>query len=369
MSLTLTNYWWLLIWIFTVGTLLNQKFPKQPIMVMGKIEYRWSVIAVVILVTPYIIWAGARGHFADTNAYRIMFSQAPTEWSGLRAYMENIPEDVNFFFVSAIIKIIFGNSEIIYFTIIATFQMICVAYLFRRYSSDFWISFFLFIVSVNYLSWMFNGTRQFVAVCICMLATKYVLQKKYLVSSMLIILASSFHGTAIIMLPIFFIAQGEAWNRKTILFIGLTILAVFYVGNFTNLLNDVLVGTQYSDVMSSDIWLEDDGTNVIRVLVNAIPAILSFLGKNQIEKENDQLINFCTNMSIIALGIYLVSMVTSGIFVGRLPIYMILYSYILLPWEIENLFTEESKKIVYVMMYGGYLLFFYYQMHVAFSLI
>ena len=143
----------------------------------------------------------------------------------------------------------------------------------------------------------------------------------------------------------------------------------FYVGNFTNLLNDVLEGTQYGDMMSSDIWLQDDGTNVIRVAVNAVPAILSFLGRKIIQKENNPLINLCTNMSLIGAGIYLLSMVTSGIFIGRVPIYMMMYSYILLPWEIENFFTQESKRIIYIMMMCGYLGYFYYQMHFAFSLL
>ena len=64
-------------------------------------------------------------------------------------------------------------------------------------------------------------------------------------------------------------------------------------------------------------------------------------------------------MSIISTGLYVVSMFTSGIFIGRLPIYFSLYNYILLPWEIENLFTERSKKLVYIGLIGFYLLFYY----------
>ena len=85
--------------------------------------------------------------------------------------------------------------------------------------------------------------------------------------------------------------------------------------------------------------------------------------------EDDQLINLCTNFSLVTAGLYLVSMFTSGIFLGRLPIYTSLYSYILLPWEIENLFIRESKRLMYVAMIVGYLGFYYYQMHVGFRLL
>lgn len=60
-------------------------------------------------------------------------------------------------------------------------------------------------------------------------------------------------------------------------------------------------------------------------------------------------------MSIVSASIYLVSMFTSGIFIGRLPIYCSLYSYVLLPWEIKHLFNEKTDKqcghLVYYCMY------------------
>lgn len=367
--MTLTNYWWLLIWLFTVGVFVYYKIPRKTVVIGNRQEYRWSIEAVLMLALPYVIWAGARESFADTNAYRIMFNEAPTVMSELITYIQAQEKDKGFFILVILIKCIVGNSDTQFFYVIAIFQMCCLMYVFRKHSINLWITFFVFVASTNYLSWMFNGIRQFLAVCICFMATDFVLEKKYFKATILILVATTIHGTAIIMFGAFLIAQGSAWNKKTLFFISILMLVVVYMGNFTNLLSDVLEGTQYSDVMSSDIWLEDDGTNAIRVLVNAIPAIISFIGRKRIQRLENPVVNLCTNMSVIATGIYIVSMFTSGIFVGRLPIYMMLYSYILLPWEIENLFTDNSKKIVYVLMILGYLAFFYYQLHISFSLI
>ena len=44
-----------------------------------------------------------------------------------------------------------------FFIIVAIFQMICVVWLFRKYSSDYWLSMFMFVISTDYLSWMFNN--------------------------------------------------------------------------------------------------------------------------------------------------------------------------------------------------------------------
>ena len=47
--MTLTNYWWLLIWLFTGGLALAAYFPKHREMVCGKIETRWGVVPAVLM--------------------------------------------------------------------------------------------------------------------------------------------------------------------------------------------------------------------------------------------------------------------------------------------------------------------------------
>lgn len=58
--MTLTNYWWLLIWMFTGGSLLAVLVPRRRELVCGELKERWDTILAVILVIPYIIWAGFR---------------------------------------------------------------------------------------------------------------------------------------------------------------------------------------------------------------------------------------------------------------------------------------------------------------------
>ena len=119
-------------------------------------------------------------------------------------------------------------------------------------------------------------------------------------------------------------------------------------------------------------WQEggDDGTNPIRVLVYAIPTILSIVGYRQIKEADDPVISFACNMGIMSTLLYCISTVTSGIFIGRLPIYCSLYATgILLPWELDNLFTKESTRIIWLGTIVGFLAFYYYQMHFTGGLI
>lgn len=146
------------------------------------------------------------------------------------------------------------------------------------------------------------------------------------------------------------------------MFLLLALVAILYVGKFTSLLDNAMKETQYANMVNDWTSWGDDGTNPLRVLIYSIPAILSFIGLKYIQEANDPVINLCTNMSIISSGIYLVSMVTSGIFIGRLPIYASLYSYILLPWEIEHIFMRKSARLVTAAAVVAYCGFFYYQM-------
>ena len=50
---------------------------------------------------------------------------------------------------------------------------------YRKYSSDYWMSIFLFIVSTDYLSYMHNGMRQFIAVCGIFACLGWIIKKEY----------------------------------------------------------------------------------------------------------------------------------------------------------------------------------------------
>ena len=212
---------------------------------------------------------------------------------------------------------------------------------------------------------MFNGIRQFTAVTVLFAATGLILKKKWIATLVIILLASTIHQSALVMIPILIIAQGKAWNRKSVLFLLTALIAITFVNQFTNILDGMMQETQYANMVSD--WNEwgDDGTNVMRVLVYSVPTIFSLIGLKRIQAEDDSLINFCTNMSVVSTGIYIISMFTSGIFIGRLPIYASLYNYILLPWELKHVFTKESERLIKIVMVGAYLIFYWYQVTVV----
>ena len=90
--------------------------------------------------------------------------------------------------------------------------MLCMVFTFRRYSPNYWISIFLFVVSTDYLSWMFNGMRQFIATTMIFGAFDLMVRRKHIAFTLVVILAAQIHGSAILMLPLAVLMQGPAMN-------------------------------------------------------------------------------------------------------------------------------------------------------------
>lgn len=89
-----------------------------------------------------------------------------------------------------------------------------------------------------------------------------------------------------------------------------------------------------------------------------------------VRNDNTPAINISVNFSVITMALGLVSMGTSGIFLGRLPIYGELYALgITLPWLLENVFTQNSKRLIQIIAITCYIILFYYQLHFSWGIL
>ena len=310
-----------------------------------KERVRWKILPAILLVLPYIIWAGFRGvGFGDTYAYQQAFLKAPTSFGGVGEYLSQYSKDQGFYFFNALVKIILCQSPEVYFFASgghsAAHHRVRLPPSERRLLAEH----FLFVASTDYVSWMFNGIRQFMAAVIIFGATELIIRKKYIPSVLLILLASTMHQSALIMLPVIFLIQGKAFNKKTVICVLLSVTALTFIDQFTDFLSSALADTQYKNVVSDWKSFNDDGTNPLRVLVYAMPTLIGLYGYRKIRAADDPIINLGIGAGLISTCISILSMATSGIFLGRLPIYVSLWSnLIVLPWEIKNVFPKKRR--------------------------
>jgi len=350
-----------ILWVLIGGLLISKLSTRRKIEVLGNKRERWSIPATLLFVLPLIYWCATRDRgFGDTYSYYMDFVESPGTLSGVIPYARSFPKDNVFYGLLAFGRAVFGNNEDFTFGMIACIQLLSLTLVYRKYSRNLWLSIFLFVASTDYTAWMFNGIRQFTAAAITFTALPLIVNKKYLPAILIVCLASTCHQSALLVIPAMFIVQGRAWNKKTLLIALGTIIAVAFIDEFTGFLDSALQDTQYENVVTD--WTEgkDDGTNTLRVLVYAIPTIFALVFKNKLRETENPLIHLCVNMSIVSTGIYVISMFTSGIYIGRLPVYFSLYNYILLPWELRHCFKKDSRAAITVCTIGFYLAFYIY---------
>lgn len=353
-------YWFMFVWVIFFG-ILTQMTSRYELVGGETYEPRARLFMAILVFSLIIFFAGMRSSVADTSVYRETFKTYPLLSDANSFLSDEGLKDKGFAYLGILVKTFISDNYTVWFTIIAVISGMSVALILYKYSCNFAVSAFLFMASCQF-TWMFNGMRQFLVASIMFFCTDLILKKKFFIYALIVCILSTIHQSALILIPVYFIVTGEPWSKRTMLFVGCIILAIIFANTFTNIFNDVVENTNYSGAMET-LKETDDGTNIVRVLVESVPTVIAFIYRDKISEKLTPIIKLSINMSLMSTGIYVISKIlSSGIMIGRLPIYFSLYNLILLPWLIKNIFSDREKDLVYFLMIVCYMVFFYYQM-------
>lgn len=337
----------------------NGSFFKKKNVLGTEINQITLPMAIIVFLPITLCAAYQDIKFGDVSMYCTTFNMQVPDFSLID--WENSSEP-GFTFVKILIKKLFGEGDTTFRLSMSILHSLPVILVMRYYSSDYITSIFLFVMTSFYTAWMMNGLRQFLAAVLIFAATPLLLKKNYILLIPIILAASTIHNTAILMVPVSIIVQGKAWNKRTVMFILMALVLMFVSSSSLGFFDSAIESAGFNYSISSARDGGDDGTSFLRVLVNSVPTIICFIYRKQLDTEN-RVINICVNMSVITTGLYLISMVTSGILIGRLPGYTDMYNFILLPYLIKNVFTEQDSKTVNTIMIVMYIIYYIYQSH------
>lgn len=345
----------MIFWILFVSGVCRKKRVQNKI--TGEKEYRATFLCAMLSMGIIVFFIGLRSAGADTHAYIKMFNDLPVGIENIKNVIRSDVGEKGFEIFGIFIKTFISQDYHVYLFIIAAISGFCIASVLRRYSAYFTTSMILFMLAGTF-TWMINGIRQFLVASIAFFSVDLILKKRPILYILLILLLSTIHTSAIILLPVYFIVRGEAWNKRTMIVLGVSVLIIFFATRFTSFLDSALVGTQYEGAVEQ--FATDNGSNPIRVLINMVPIILAFINRKIVKEKGSVFINVCINMSIMGVALSLISMVTSGVLMGRLPIYFNIYNLILLPWLVKKT-CGKYRKLVYTAMIMCYTFLFLYE--------
>ncbi|MCV9884810.1 EpsG family protein [Metabacillus halosaccharovorans] len=347
----MTVLWATLLMVF-VFSFLSRYIPANSA-AFGYTYVKPNKFMIFIVLTCLVLVSGLRNTIGDTYFYMHAYETIDFTWEYA---IEN--KDPGFSVLQMYLKNISNDPQLLLFITALVTNLLIVITLFR-YSKMIEISFYVFIASGMFIVSM-NGIRQFLAASIIFWATKYLLTGQFKQYFFIVLFASAFHESALVLLPIYFIVRREAWTKVTFLLFAFAILIVMGFEQFSKILFYALEDSQYGNYRD----FAEGGANKIRVLVDAVPIIITYLGRHKL-RELWPKSDIIVNMSIMGLIFSIIA--TQNWIFARFNIYFSLYNLILISWIIY-LFKDNNRKFVYYGLLVCYLLYFFYEQVISLNL-
>lgn len=233
----------------------------------------------------------------------------------------NLNSSIGDNFLRKIVTLI-SDSNQLYFLVAALLVTTAVSVFIYRHSENVYLSEIIYL-SLGFYSVSLNIVRQFIAISICLFAFSFLRKRRIILYTLFVILASSFHSSAMIMLPAYFLVSMKVSDNdlNEILKIALYfVLCSIFVG--------FGVDNQYA---AYDESLNPNGygmqnANVLGILAPCLITIALFGTRMKIvtiNSESQILINLC----YLSLPFYVLS-VTGSLIIQRVALYFAIYNVI-----------------------------------------
>lgn len=228
-----------------------------------------------------------------------------------------------------------------------------------RYSFDFSSSVFFFFTTGLYVITM-NGIRQFMATGIILLGVKYLFSPKntdFFKFAVFVGIATFFHTSALLMIPIYFLCRQKAWSLPTFAILGGGIVVLIFVSLFLPSFTEMLADTNYSGYSQGwfDEGSQERGASLLRVAFQCIPMGLSIIFSKNLRRCGP-IADILINLSVFHAAIYIISLY-NWIF-ARFAFYTLPFMLLLLSLIVVTSLRTGKNRGLYYLMIGAYLLFF-----------
>lgn len=303
-------------------------------------------ITVIATALCLVLVSGLRSNIGDTYYYKHSYKTGNFTWESIKSQ-----KDIGFGVLQLILKKISDDPQIMIFTTALITNVLIIVILYN-YSKIFELSTYVYITCGLYLVSM-NGIRQFLASAIIFTGTKFLINGNWKSYILLVLFASTFHQSALILIPIYFLVRFKAWSKYTFILLFISVVIVILFNQFSNVLFSVIEDTQYGLYKNFDAG----GANIIRVVVNAMPLLLAFLGRDKIKNIIPNS-DYIVNMALLGFTFMVIS-IQNWIF-ARFSIYFGLYQLILLSWVVKA-FRKKDQKLIYFAILICYFVFYYYE--------
>lgn len=300
----------------------------------------------ILLVLLLILFSGLRTSYNDTTAYTHAFNILDMNSIGINTLFKSyggfdIYQYILKKYISTDSQVLIMASSIITNTIFLWF--------FSKYSKHFGWTILAYFIFGPYVFSM-AGMKQILAMSLSLFAIDNLLKENYFKFVVWILLAMTFHPYIIclLVLPLF---RDNVWDKKVVMCIIAFIFFALFLDKFLTIIG--FIGKNYS--LNE---FTENTINPIRVIVEDIPLVLSFMYRKKINSSHSKLFVLGMNMMILNGVLISLGLFVNPIYFGRIGTYFAEINAVIVPVMLCTIFKDNFYLIHYVMLY--YLFYFIY---------
>ena len=212
----------------------------------------------------------------------------------------------------------------------------------------------LFYILLGCWHFSFNLVKQSVAATILFCGTNYIINRQFKKWVIICVLAFTFHVSAILMLPVYFIVEKKIKPRKIVFIFILGIIVLFSYDYLFDLINYL---KQDQSLVYG--YYKTSSVNVLRVLVGWIPIILCLLWNEGKRFKDDSDFSCLFYLSLFNAVINTASM--NSLYLYRFCCYTNMYNILFIPKVVNG--TKRYRNLIMAIMIIVYFAFWSYDLY------
>ncbi len=355
-------FWIMLIWTYAFGFLWRLS-PREVTLQNKAVEYRPRLWVVLVSFSIIIFFAGLRSNIIDTHVYILYFQNMPQDVMG-ENFISGIDEK-GFWYFTHFMKYYIADDYQLWLFVIALISGVITMIPLYKHSDMYEISIFVFMGSAQFL-WIFNGIRQYVAIAVVFACVDLIANKRFILMVIILILLSTFHSSALLIIPFVFLSRLKPFSVPIWVILGASVMIFFSMSTFLSITGELFENTSFSEY--SEAIMDIDGSNILRLVVAAIPVVLVLIKRRKLLELDDKVMNVCVNMSIFNLCFMILSTSAGSVFFGRIAAYFDIFNILVYPFILKKLYSDRVKLVLYVAIIFAFCFWFYYQLSVTMEL-
>lgn len=279
----------------------------------------------IFIISGYRYYVGT-----DYSTYQNIFNTIKT------TNKDDSITEIGYYILNKIIYGINQNPQMI-FIVTSSIILGLIFFTIIKQCSRYELALYLFITMFHFYASL-NVIRQYIAIAITFFAVKYIFEKNFFRYLILVLLASTFHITSIIMIPIYFIVIRKMDIREYIY--GAIIGLILLVGFEKLLILATDIFPRYEGYTESVLFTYGSTSGVIIYGVIFLCILIYKDRLIELDNRNSVYINF------IFLSVLVGILTTKGVLFARIAGFFNIYAILIIP-NILDLFNKKEKRLIY----------------------